>query len=126
MGRPIAALAGPSLLSLCARTEVHRAAQAALPHDAFSFANHHKLIGIKISDHFRSCAIRPDHFETIDLCGFAQAHVNPEIVLRAEAAAAAHFVDQSSCAQCRRDARTDGAAVRARADKLYHQAVANG
>src|SRR5580704_14113672 len=93
-------------------------------HDAFALFYNDQLIGFDVLERVHLSA-RPANLDHFGLAGFSQAEVNPQIVLRDVAAAAAHFVDllvRLGFVWGMADAHqpcSDAAAVRLGADALY-------
>jgi hypothetical protein len=77
----------------------------------------HQPIGRDMLQDFLRAA-QPLHLDAIRLPGVAQAEVQSQVALRAEAAAAAHFLSLPLALPLHDDARTDGGTVRAGADEL--------
>src|SRR5438876_636736 len=68
------------------------ACQRFAPNHPATLANDDELVRIDARDRIRSAA-RPGHADAIGAGAYAETHMDPQIVLRAEAAAAAHLVD---------------------------------
>src|SRR5579872_6126223 len=71
-------------------------------------------------------AARPEDFELVDFCGCSQSEMQPQVVLRKIAAAAAHFIDLGSAAGREAHARTNGATVRFHTLQLQTHPIAGG
>src|SRR5262249_13698522 len=91
-------------------------------HDAAPFADDDQLIRAGALDRLPRAA-RPGHFDPLGAGARSEADEDPQIVLRAEAAAAADLVDQLAAGDLNRDPRADRAAVRSRAFELHLQTV---
>src|SRR5438876_991818 len=81
--------------------------------NSFAFLNRHQAVGQDAVDRLLRAA-EPSHLDSLRTGSLAQTEMQAKVALRAEAAAAADFLDLAAAARVDDHARADGGPVRAR------------